>query len=334
MLGKIPAARQEIIDRIAARARRAGRRSTPVPADRFARCFYNGVSELDLVQRGDSDLAGAALAQLTMGRVRRPGRPIVRVFNPDAARDGFSSSHTVIAVITDDMPFLVDSLGIVCTQERLAIHLIAHPVFGVVRDRRGRLTDLLLGNAPPGARLESWQLIEVDRENDPKRLGALEKRIRATLDDVRCATADWQRMRKAAREVAVELGQRRARLHANEFGEAKALLEWMADQHFTFLGYREYRLRRGPHRDLLQPVTKSGLGLMRASRHRKARSVVLKGDVRDFARSSDALIITKANTVSTVHRLTYLDYVGVKTFDAAGNVTGERRFIGLWTSSA
>ena len=334
MLGKIPAARQEIIDRIAARARRAGRRRMPVPVDRFARYFYNGVSELDLVQRSDSDLAGAALAQLNMGRIRRPGRPLVRVFNPDRARDGFATSHTVIAVITDDMPFLVDSLGIICTQERLAIHLIAHPVFGVVRDRRGRLTDLLLGNAPPGARLESWQLIEVDREDDPKRLAALEKRIRATLDDVRCATADWQRMRKAAREVAVELSQRRPQLHANEFGEAKALLEWMADQHFTFLGYREYRLRRGPRRDLLQPVTKSGLGLMRASRHRKTRSVVLKGDVRDFARSSDALIITKANTVSTVHRLTYLDYVGVKTFDAAGNVTGERRFIGLWTSSA
>ena len=334
MLGKIPAARQEIIDRIASRARRKRSHRLPVAPDRFVRCFYHGVSELDLVQRADDDLAGAALAQLALGRVRRPGRSAVRVFNPDPARDGFASSHTVIAVITEDMPFLVDSLGMVCTQSGLAVHLLAHPVFAVIRDRRGRLTDMLLADAPRGARLESWQLIEVDRESDPKRLAALEQRIRGTLDDVRCATADWRRMRQKAREVAAELGQRRLRLHASEVSEAKALLEWMEDQHFTFLGYREYRLRRGRHRDLLQPVARSGLGLMRASRGRKARAVVLKGDVRTFARSSEVLIITKANTVATVHRATYLDYVGVKTFDAAGNVTGERRFIGLWTSSA
>ncbi len=334
MLGKIPAARQEIIDRVASRARRAGRRGLAVAPDRFARFFYHGVSELDLVQRADADLAGAALAQLSLGRIRRPGRPMVRVFNPDPARDGFTSSHTVIAAITDDMPFLVDSLGIVCTQSGLAVHLLAHPVFAVVRDRCGRLTDLSPDDSPRGAKLESWQLIEVDRETDPERLAALERRIRSTLEDVRCSTADWQRMRRKAREIASELGERRPSLQTSEDREVKALLEWMEGKHFAFLGYREYRLRRGRHRDLLQPVAKSGLGLMRPSRRRKTRSVVLKGDVRDFARSSDRLIITKANSVATVHRATYLDYVGIKTFDAGGNVTGERRFIGLWTSSA
>ncbi|MGH8135996.1 MAG: NAD-glutamate dehydrogenase domain-containing protein, partial [Steroidobacteraceae bacterium] len=306
----------------------------PVPADRFARYFYNGVSELDLVQRTDTDLAGAALAQFAMGRVRRPGRPIVRVFNPDAARDGFFSSHTVIAVVTDDMPFLVDSLGIVCTQEKLAIHLIAHPVFGVIRDRHGRLTDLFLDDAHADARPESWQFIEIDRESDPARLVTLERRIRNTLDDVRCATIDWHAMRRMAREIAADLGKRLRGPQAGETREAKELLEWMEGKHFAFLGYRQYRLRRGRSHDLLQPIMKSGLGLMRPSRHRKQHSVVLKGDGRDFARSKDLLIITKANSIATVHRASYLDYVGVKTFDAAGNVTGERRFIGLWTSSA
>ena len=334
MLGKIPAARQEIIDRIAARARRAASGRMPVPADRFVRFFYNGVSELDLVQRADSDLAAAAIGQLTMGRLRRPGRPLVRVFNPEPGRDGFASSTTVIAVITDDMPFLVDSLGIVCSQERLAIHLIAHPVFGVLRDRRGRMTDLFLDDAQPGARAESWQFIEVDREPDPARLAALERRIRSVLEDVRCATTDWHPMRRMAREIAADLGKGLRGPHPSETREVKALLEWMEERHFAFLGYREYRLRRGRSRDLLQPIARSGLGLMRPSRHRRQRSVVLKGDGRDFARSKDLLIITKANSVATVHRSTYLDYVGVKTFDKAGNVIGERRFIGLWTSTA
>jgi glutamate dehydrogenase len=334
MLGRIPAARQAIIDRIAASARRAGRRGMPVAADRLARFFYHGVSELDLVQRADADLAGAALAVLALGRMRRPSRVQVRVFNPDPAKDGFASSHTVIMVVTDDMPFLVDSLGMVCSQSGLAVHLLAHPVFSVVRDRRGRLTGLFLDDAPPGTRLESWQLIEIDREPDTARLAVIERGIRRTLDDIRAATGDWRRMRTRAREAAAELGTTRLRGQANEISEARALLEWMDSDHFTFLGYREYRLQRGPSRDRLVPSARSGLGIMRPRAGQKSRSIVLRGEVRAFARSAEPLIITKANSIATVHRATYLDYVGIKTFDSNGRVTGERRFIGLWTSSA
>ncbi len=334
MLGRIPAARQAIIDRIAASARRAGRRGLPVVPERLVRCFYHGVSELDLVQRAESDLAGAALSALALGRTRRPGRSLVRVFNPDPAKDGFASSHTVIMVVTDDMPFLVDSLGIVCSQSNLAVHLLAHPVFSVLRDGRGRLRELYLGDAPAGARVESWQYIEIDRVPDPRRLAAIERRIRGTLSDIRAATGDWRRMRGKARDAAAQLGEARVPGKSSEVGEARALLEWMEDNHFTFLGYREYRLRRGRGSDRLVPASRSGLGIMRSTRRRKPRTVVLKGEVRDFARSREPLIITKANSIATVHRSTYLDYIGVKTFDAKGNVTGERRFIGLWTSSA
>ncbi|MGQ0430416.1 MAG: NAD-glutamate dehydrogenase [Gammaproteobacteria bacterium] len=334
MLGRIPAARQAIIDRIAARASRAAGRRSPVPPVRLVRCFYNGVSELDLVQHSADNLAGAALAELALARRRPPGRTLVRVFNPEPARDGFASSHTVVMVVTDDMPFLVDSLGIVCTEHRLAVHLLAHPVFAVTRDRGGRLRELRLGAPPARGRAESWQLIEVDREPDPRRLAELERHILRTLDDVRVATSDWRRMRARAREAAAVLGMTRVHGVAHEIREAQALLEWMDDGHFTFLGYREYRLARGARRDRLRPVAGSGLGLMRAGRRGKPKSIELSGEVRAFARAPEPLIITKANSVATVHRATYLDYVGFKTFDAKGAVTGERRFIGLWTSSA
>ena len=329
MLGRIPAARQAIIDRVAALARRKRRRGMPVAPDRLARCFYHGVSELDLVQRAPEDLAGAALAQLELGRVRIRGQSRVRVFNPEPGRDGFASPHTVIMVITDDMPFLVDSLGMVCTQRGLAVHLLAHPVLSVVRDGRGLLKSVHLDDAPQDAGPESWQMIEIDREPDPARLAAIEASIRSSLRDVRAATGDWRRMRTKARDAATMLGGARS-----EVREAKALLEWMADDHFTFLGYREYRLRRGPRQDRLVPVPRSGLGILRPRAGHKAKTIVLSGEIRAFARSSDPLIITKANSVATVHRSTYLDYVGIKTFDAKGNVTGERRFLGLWTSSA
>ncbi len=334
MLGRIPAARQAIIDRIARIARRARPKGMPVAPERLVRYFYHGVSELDLVQRAPEDLAGAALAQLELGRVKPNGRTLVRVFNPDRARDGFASSHTVIMVVTDDMPFLVDSLGMVCAQNGLAVHLLAHPVFSVLRDGRGRLKGVHLDDAPAGSRLESWQLIEIDHEPDPKRLARIEASIRRTLADVRSATADWRRMRAAAEAAAASLGAARVRGRSSELREAKALLEWMRDNHFTFIGYREYRLRRGRRQDRLEPVAGSGLGVMRPQRVHEPKTIVLEGEVREFARSGEPVVITKANAVSTVHRATYLDYVGVKTFDSKGNVTGERRFIGLWTSSA
>ncbi|MGH8250651.1 MAG: NAD-glutamate dehydrogenase [Steroidobacteraceae bacterium] len=334
MLGRIPAARQAIIDRIAARARSKRSRGMPVAPDRLARYFYHGVSELDLVQRTDTDLAGAALAELKLGRQRRPGHSLVRVFNPVRGKDGFASSHTVIMVVTDDMPFLVDSLGMVCSQNGLAVHLLAHPVFSVTRDRRGRLTGVYLDKAPANAKQESWQLIEVDREPDARRLAAIERGIRATLDDIRAATSDWRKMRRKARDAAAGLGATRLRGHASEIDEARALLEWMEDDHFTFLGYRDYRLSRGRARDRLVPLPRSGLGIMRPRARQRPTTVVLAGDIRAFARSPEPLVITKANTISTVHRATNLDYIGVKTFGANGEVTGERRFVGLWTSSA
>ncbi len=219
MLGRIPAARQAIIDRIAANARRKRRKALQFAPDRFARCFYHGVSELDLVQRTPQDLAGAAVAVLELGLVRKAGRSLVRVFNPESARDGFSSPHTVIMVVTDDKPFLVDSLGMVCTQTGLAVHLLAHPVLSVARDGRGRLKEVHLDDPPPGTKLESWQMIEIDREPDPARLAVIEASIRRSLGgrqrgDRRLAPDAGQgpgRGRRAGRRALARPSQRGAR---------------------------------------------------------------------------------------------------------------------------
>jgi glutamate dehydrogenase len=235
------------------------------------------------------------------------------------------------------MPFLVDSLGIIFNQSSLAIHFIAHPVLTVRRDGSGQLKELVADpTATDGHLNESWQLFEVDRVPDEKSLDALHDRILSTLDDVRHATSDWLEMRRKARTIASDLESRSPGLPSAEVIETKELLEWMEDNHFTFLGYREYRLRRGRTSDHLEPDVTSGLGLLRPGRERgrKPRVVELTGEIRDNAREKTLLVITKANTVSTVHRATYLDYVGVKTFDSNGEVNGEQRFIGLWTSSA
>ncbi len=334
MLGKVPASRLRLIEEIVRAARSRTKGAVHRSTDAFIRRYFRGVAEEEMRSRGAAALAGAALCHLAAGATRRSGQPLVRVFNPDAERDGFTSEHTVVTIVCEDMPFLVDSIGIAANQEGLSVHLIVHPVMDALRDRRGRLK----GFAEPGAQgshPESWQMVEVDRETDPTRLRALESRLSAVLDDVRSAVLDWVEMRRRAQDLAATLETEPLPLASTEILEARALLEWMADNHFTFLGARYYRLERGRSSDRLVPDAKSGLGLLRPNRAgHPVRASRLSGAVRTHARDRELLVITKANTVATVHRATYLDYVGVKTFDARGEVNGEHRFVGLWTSTA
>lgn len=331
----IPAARQKLIERIATTSRRLRKRADPLPADDFIRQYYHGVAEEDLHEYRSEELAAAALGHLRFASVRKAGQPLVRVYNAEEARDGWTSRHTIVESTIEDMPFLVDSLGMVLTQAGLTIHLMVHPVLAVRRDRRGRVEELAEGERTNGPfRRESWQHIQIDRIRDDKRLRELEEKIERTLSDVQAAVADWRTMRQRAVEVAQEIARRPPPANASgEVHEIKALLEWMAENNFTFLGYRQYRLRRGRSEDVLEPLAETGLGILRIRRGRPIEPTVLTGEVRERARQPELLTITKANSMSTVHRSTYLDYVGLKTFDNAGRVTGEKRFLGLFTSA-
>src|SRR5262245_52805753 len=328
----IPVARQKLIERIAMAARR--KRGDAIAPDEFIRQYYHGVAEEDLGQYDKAQLAASALAHLRFASVRKPGRPAVRVYNAEEARDGFTAKHTIVEVTVEDMPFLVDSLGMVLTQAGLTIHLMVHPVLVVHRDRSGQLIELAKnGNGAKQYTHESWQHIEIDRLGDPARLEELERKLAKTLTDVQLAVEDWRQMRQRATEIAHDIGHKPPPVSPSEVHEVKAMIEWMADNHFTFLGYRQYKLKRGRTEDLLEPLPETGLGILRARRGVKLEPTVLKGELRERARHPDLLLITKANSISTVHRATYYDYVGIKTFDSAGRVTGERRFLGLFTST-
>jgi glutamate dehydrogenase len=331
LLRSIPRARVALIERIT--------RAAPVRgelAQRFMRAYFHGVAEEDLAERAPKHLARAALAHLAFGERRVSGRTLVRVFNPDAHQDGFDSPHTLVLTVTDDMPFLVDSLGMAVSRAELAVHLIVHPVLQVRRDRRGHLTDIG-SNGAHAAHAESWQLYEIDRITDAAQLEKLQRDLENTLADVRAAVTDWSTMRERVREVINRLESDPPPLPPADLGEARHLLDWMEGQHFVFLGYRHYRLERGRTEDRLVPDASSGLGILRANRRGHAPrpgATVLTGEVRARAREAELLVVTKANSVATVHRAEFLDYLGVKTFDGRGRVDGEHRFLGLWTSTA
>jgi glutamate dehydrogenase len=303
----------------------------------YLRAYYANVEVEDLAGREPKELAAIGLSHLEFARQRR-GRALVRVFNPSLREHGYTSAHTVVEMVNDDMPFLVDSIGLALTRRALTLHFLAHPIFAVARDGAGVLQSLQeRGQTADGRkqRLESFQHIEVDRIVDPAVLRSLQAEIESSMRDVRVACADWTMRRGAARRCADDLNSLSSRFDPRDVSETQALLAWMESRHFTFLGYREYRLRGADGNETLEPVEATGLGILRRGhKHPESTNRILASDIRRQSRSRVLALVTKANFQSTIHRAGYLDYIGVKHFGPKGELIGERRFLGLWTSAA
>lgn len=302
----------------------------------FVRLSYGGAAPEDLLDRSAADLYGAALAHLHFGARRAPGEAKVRVYTPQLEEQGWQSTHTVVEIVNDDMPFLVDSVSMELNRLGSGVHLIVHPVLRIRRDEDGALLEVLPHDAPvPGCVLESFIHAEVDRETEPADVERIRSGLEHVLEDVRAAVEDWRAMVARAREVIADLDEHPPPVDPEELAEAKALLEWIVDDHFTFLGYREYDLIADGGQDALRRVPGTGLGILRDSDSETAEaSVRLQPEASGLARAKNPLVLTKANSRATVHRPSYLDYVGVKRFDESGEVVGERRFLGLYTSTA
>ena len=298
--------------------------------DSYLRKYFSAVPYEDMAGRSPKIMGQAALAHLDYAKTRKVGKPVLRIINPTDEQHGYRSTYTIVEMVNDDMPFLVDSVAAAINRHGLAIHMTVHPIFRVIRDARGRLTGIEKPGSESG-RNESYIRFVVDREPDQHNLELLEHEIQKVLADVRVAVRDWRKMRDMLLESASSLN--RGPADAALRMESDALLQWLADGHFTFLGYREYKLRRRGEKMYLAAVEGSGLGVL-SQDERGSRVVELTGAMMRHTRSKDPLIITKANSRSTVHRHSYLDYVGVKVYDDDGNAVGEKRFIGLFTSLA
>ncbi len=321
---------QVVVDAVVALgAGTAGEPADPlVPA--FLRRYYERVAPDELAGRPPAELLGAALAHWRAGAVRSPGAAIVRVYNPDAARDGWHVDRTVVDIVTDDMPFLVDSVAMALAARQLDIQVVIHPMLGVARDLAARVDALGDGHAR-----EAWIHLELDLLRTPEERAALETALRRSLGDVRLAVDDWMQMRERALAVADEL-QRGVPVAATDAQDTAALLRWMAADNFTFLGYRDYELATELGEPVLRGVPGTGRGILRDA-NRPPRSQpfsTLPVAVRDRIRERRLLVVTRANSRSTVHRPDYFSYVSVKRFGPDGEVVGEHRFIGLWGAGA
>ena len=325
-------AKAEILERAAA---------VDPPHGDLLRRYYRHVAAEDLFDRDPEELMAAVLAHRELAVHRPQGRVLVRVTTAEADDADVRAQHSVVEVVCDDMPFLVDSVTAELSRGGRAIHLVIHPLLVVRRDLTGQLLDVYptetAAEVGDGAIVESWMRIEVDRVPDEAGRRALAEDLDRVLRDVREAVEDWPKMQQRALQIAEEIEAEPPRdLPAQEVQETTELLRWLADAHFTFLGYREYVLLAddGDGDDRLVAVHGSGLGILRADQAQSGDAGRLPHGVSTLARQPQLCVVTKANSRSTVHRPAYLDYVGVKTFDDAGQVMGERRFLGLFTSAA
>ncbi|MGH2888865.1 MAG: NAD-glutamate dehydrogenase, partial [Solirubrobacteraceae bacterium] len=324
---------QDLIESLGQSVKLALAQEPPASYREFVRQYYHWVPARDLADRDQRDLCGAVIAHWRTAQRRAPGEAKVRVYNPDGERDGWSSPYTAIEIVSDDMPFIVDSVTMELSRQGCAIELIVHPVMRVVRDAGGTLTEVLEpGTTAPGAIGESVIHAEVARRSDPERLGVLQAGIELVLEEVRAAVEDWGPMRARTTELATSLRREAPHMAPQELAETQAFLAWLAAEHFTFLGYREYELRDEGEHAQLHAVPGSGLGILRGSPRGPAKR--LAGKALALARAPEPLVLTKANSRATVHRPSYLDYIGVKRFTPDGRVIGERRFLGLYTTGA
>ena len=311
-------------------------------ADFVAR-YFRHVPLDELTSRTPDIYAGAAASHLELARHRLPGVANVRVYNPSTEVDGWSNARTIIQIVTDDMPFLVDSVTGALVNAGIDIHLIVHPQLVVSRDAAGDLEQVVprdvtgkKAKVAVGELAESWMLLSIDRESDEERRARLERTVRHVLEDVRQSVEDWPKMRSKCLVLAAELegapprGRRRRRDRARDplpalDGRGPLHLPRLPRLHAA--GDAGGRGARPGHR------LGSGPAALRPAARPGARRAQRAG-VGQRRTSRNILVLTKANTRSTVHRIAHLDYVGVKQYDGSGEVVGERRFLGLYASTA
>ena len=295
----------------------------------FATDFYKRMESDEFPHHSAEEWAALAAETLEFARARKAGKANVRVFNPTAKANGWESPHTVLQIVNDDMPFLVDTVTMSLAEQGVGVHVLGHPVLRFTRDKAGKLVKVGEGDA------ESVMLLEIDRQ-PAEAMAAIEQAINKALDEVRAIVRDWQPMKDKALALADDLGSRQLPVDAASRKEAQEFLRWAADNHFTFFGYREYRVEKQGKEEVLAPLNDTGLGLMRGKDKSAARPVktLAAQGLNTTSGLKDALILTKTNARSRVHRAGYMDYIGVLEFDAKGKIIGEQRFLGLFTSSA
>ncbi|NDI84997.1 NAD-glutamate dehydrogenase [Undibacterium crateris] len=300
----------------------------------FLAAYFENTDPDEITTRGPATLFAQANAHWRLlDAPRAAATPAVRVFNPTLAEDGFVSEHTVVQIVNDNMPFLVDSVTMAINRSGRTAHWIVHPLMSVQRNAQGQISAVSSVAAAKAAGrddpVESLIMVECDRIVSAADQQVLAKELLAVLADVRAAVTDWSAMLERVQQVSSACEKHAPAQTANE---GVAFLRWLEDRHFTFLGARDYELRKDGDKVTLVAIPESGLGILRGKV--QTSLAYLPPEVQAIMESDETLLVTKAMTRATIHRPAWLDYVAIKRYDEQGKVIGESRFLGLYTSTA
>ncbi len=293
----------------------------------FVGAFYKNASPEDLSLRID-ELYAIALSNWKFISVYNQTGSKIRIFNPTLEEHGWTSSHTIIQILTTDMPFLIDSISSNLLEDGNALHMLIHPVLDHRRDKNGKMVE-------KGGIIvtESVMHIEITTMSNQAEIDALSAKLKKVTDFVHASVEDWKPIIKKIEETSENLNLAPKSVSRDEVKEAQAFLKWLTQNNFTMLGYREY-----DHKNKIQPTSGEGFGILRDPDVQILRGpeglVAISPEIEDFMGHDRIMNITKANVKSLVHRVVHLDYIGFKKFDKKGKVIRESRFVGLFTSDS
>ncbi|CAM3968442.1 NAD-glutamate dehydrogenase [Ectopseudomonas alcaliphila] len=301
----------------------------------FAEQFFGIIALEELTQRRLSDLVGCTLSAWRMLEQFDHAKPQVRTFNPDYEKHGWQSTHTAVEILHGDTPFLVDSVRMELNRHGYSIHTLQNSVFSVRRDKNGQLLEILpRGTQGEGVLQEALMFLEIDRCSSSAELKTLEKAIHEIFSDVRMSVADFQPMKAKARELLAWLDRAKLKVDKAELDEIKVYLNWLLDNHFTFLGYEEFTVAPTADGGRMVYDEKSLLGLSKRLRTGlTAEELHIEPESVAYLHEPQLLSFAKAAVPSRVHRPAYPDFVSIRELDAKGNVVKECRFMGLYTTS-
>jgi glutamate dehydrogenase len=318
----------------------------------FIQCLYPSLIPEERIEHNDVfNWYGTTIDYWRFASQYQPHQTKVRVYNPQFEEDGWQTSHTVIRILIKNMPFLVDSIRMALNRQNLTVHWVMHTRFKTHRDEQGQLLEIWPHDeeVPFQDRkeepYESLIHLEVDRQTETVVLEKITEELLKVLNEVRQAVDDWQFMRQTMGDVLQNLETESPPIDTQEIHEVCEFLRWAQVNHFTFLGYREYELSAQEDVIVLRHVPGTGLGILRdknlpsPSLHEKTAGEVsdsfaqLPLQLRQLAQQPNLLLLNKTNARSTIHRPAHLDYIGIKRINREGIVTGEHRFLGLYTST-
>ncbi len=298
----------------------------------FAALLFADAPQDDIAQRQLIDLYGMVVDYWHFIQ-QTQDFPKLRVFNPQFEQHGWQSTHTIVSILTKDMPFLIDSIRIALNQLGLTVHLTIHPTLLLKHNENNQFISI---EKPVEQNDNIYSLIhvEIDRHTENETLHHIQQAIQDVLEDVNLVVSDHEAMYQRLEAILQQLEHNPPPLDKDEIIETHAFLRWLQAKHFTFLGFREYQLIKEKEGYQLKIIAQSGLGILRHTKSLFSSSFAeLPHKIRQYATEPQLLLLNKANSRATVHRSGYMDYLGIKKINQKGEVIGEYRFLGLYTSS-